>query len=57
MNIMCGVFVSIAYFWVNLAGCSGKFHVFFQHLENLENLILHILKGKLHMGSYLLKAM
>ena len=39
-----GVFVSVAYFWVNSAGCSGEFYVVFKHFQNLENLILNILK-------------
>ena len=40
-------FVSAAYFWVNSAGWSREFHVVFKHFENLENLILNILKQKL----------
>ena len=40
-------FVSAAYFWVNWAGWSREFHVVFKHFENLENLILNILKQKL----------
>ena len=44
----CGVFVSVAYFRVNLAGCSGEFHIVFKHFENLKNLILNVLKEKLH---------
>ena len=43
-----GVFVSVANFWVNSAGCSGEFHVAFKHFENPENLIFNILKEKLH---------
>ena len=35
-----GVFVSVAYFWVNSTGFSGAFHVVF--------LISNILKKKLH---------
>ena len=38
-------FSSVAYFWVNSAGCSGEFNVF-KHFGNLENLILNILKLK-----------
>ena len=32
---------------IDSAGCSGQFHVVFKHFENLENLILNILKEKL----------
>ena len=57
----CGVLVSVvvAYFWVNSAGCSDKFHVVFKHFENIKNLILKILKDELHIpwlvGSLFLK--
>ena len=40
----CGVFVSVAYFWVNSAGCSGEFHVVFKYFENLENFIWTFLR-------------
>ena len=42
------MFLSVAYFRVNSAGCPGEFHIVFKHFENLENLILNILKDKLH---------
>ena len=32
-------------------GCSGQFHVVFKHFENLENLILNILKEKLQLAT------
>ena len=54
----CGGFVSVAYFTVNSAGYSDEFHVAFKHSENLENLILNILKEKLHIltcGFFFLK--
>ena len=44
------VFVSVAYFWVNSTGCSGEFHVAFEHFQNLENLISNILREKLHIS-------
>ena len=47
MKIADGVFVSVAYFWVNSADCSDEFDVAFKHFENLENLILIISKKKL----------
>ena len=40
-------FVSLAYFWVDSAGCSGEFHVVSKHFKNLEKLIWNILKKKL----------
>ena len=43
----CGVFVSVSYFWVNSTGCSDEFHDVFKHFQNLENVILNILKEKL----------
>ena len=46
----CGVFASVAYFYINSAGCSGEFCVVFKHFQNLENLILNILKKKLHIS-------
>ena len=55
----CGAFVSVVYFWVISTGCSGEFHVVFKHFQNVENLILKILKEKLHVsclvGSFFLK--
>ena len=33
-------------FWVNSTPCSGEFHAVFKHFQNLENLILNILKKK-----------
>ena len=43
----CGVFASIAYFWVNSEGFFGEFHVVFKRFQNLENLIFNILKEKI----------
>ena len=47
------------HFSVNSTGCSGEFHVIFQHFQNLKNLILNILKEKLtifcRMGSFSLE--
>ena len=45
MNV---VFFSLLLFKVNSTGCPGEFHVVFKHFQNLENLILNILKEKLH---------
>ena len=42
----CGVFVSVAYF--ELIQQTGEFNVAFTHFQNLENIILYILKEKLH---------
>ena len=45
---MSAVFLSLLlFFGVNSAGCSGAFHVVFKHFENLENLILKNLEGKI----------
>ena len=41
-RISCGVFVFVA-------GCYGEFHAVFKHFQNLENLILKILKEKLYL--------
>ena len=41
---MSVVSLSVANFWVNSTGCSGEFHVVFKDLQNLEKLILNILK-------------
>ena len=46
------VFLSLLVFFVKTAGCSSEFHVVFKHFENPENLLLNILKEKLHI-SYL----
>ena len=45
---MSGFFVTIAFLWVNSTCSSGEFQVVFKHFQNLENLILNILKEKLH---------
>ena len=36
----------VANFRVNSTGYYGKFHVVFEHLKDLKNLIFHILKKK-----------
>ena len=58
-NNECGAAFSVTNFGVNSAGCSDKFHVVFEHFEDLKHLILNILKEKLTIyplvGSYNLK--
>ena len=46
----CGVFISVACFWVNSVECSDEFHVVFKCFQNLKNIILNILKEKLHIS-------
>ena len=44
-KIMRVVFLFLMFvFWVNSAASCGVFHVIFKHFQNLENLILNILK-------------
>ena len=45
-NHVSGTVFPVANFWLNSTGWSGKFHVAFEHFEDLENLILNILKGQ-----------
>ena len=43
------VFLSLLLiFCANSTGCSGEFYIVFKHFQNLENLILNIVKEKLH---------
>ena len=44
----CGVFVSVAFFWVHSTSLSGEIHVVFKHFQNFEKITFKILKEKLH---------